>query len=1311
MRVKRILLLMLGVGLVGCGTSGGSGQAATSPVAPTNALSPITIDNAGVVPAFSDAAVSTQIYVHNNTNSNITDLSYSYTVNLPKSKSLSKSTMVKSAAQNTNIPAGGIAALPISIPALGSKTGKGSALITASYTYQGKKHTFNQVINFQVISNSNPGVYLASGSVSSDFGNAGSAYTTVYAYGGGDSGKVYDVDQLKTDPVLGSVTQGNLVGSKLAAHQVAAIELKTASIAKSAVGTIQLNSSSGGNNYTASKSIAVIAQGAANGDGQAIVLPSMVPFIDTASATTGTAYIYNAGTGDANISNLTGSGGISGVSLDPSCSNNTLTPGQGCTVSFSVPKGAGNGTITATSTPAGGGDAQNISMAVSWYNSNSSLPQLAISSDGDAATLLLHGTNPYTANLNVTVTDLGNAAISNVNAAAPVVSGGSASATIATDTANSCNNATLNQASPSCTYAVNVSDATAPDSGNIILKATGSAGTTNLSASDSVAYQVYQSAAQLAVSFTPASLTVIGDNFESAIGTVTIANVGSDDIASLAEENVNFTPTAGTLQYTATTDCKNKPLAHGASCSETVILIPQSYPSGAPEQGTLNYTVAADGVAETSGATPLNLTVQPYNSAIVVGAIDTAGGSGDGKLSTSAATFQAGSGNSSKVTLTYTNQSATEAMTIGGVVFSDLPTYWQAEYGGENNCLGASAQSPVHTQLAPGASCSVTLDNDLYLLGNANTSTDLSFSLPTLVVNSSGTNQYAFIPGNNLGYSAGKYYATNYQAVITDTNQVLNNGTATATLKITHTATGIESGGYGGSISEKSVITPAMDLNLPVTPDANCSVVKASGAVQETCTLTSGVTTSNSYPVNWGVTGVDPDVGDTLTINYWDLLTGNAWAYNNDAGMATGGGVNSGGDYVIITNQAKKFIFAAYAPAWTGPAADDKIYTYYLSPTGTFASSYHANKPDSTAALDADGATPTGITTMRAKNGTLYIVRDHALFQTCNYNTSGVVDSASCTTPTTISASANTNALNLLVNNNQLYYFAVNGVVARCPINGDGSISVDSCVNAMDGSSGYTAKAQYWYYNRSSAYVYNGKLYWSATYSNANTSDINYCTIQNDGSLTACNTISHTLPAVVPTTVGFNHNAIQSFYISSNGWVTIQFQLDWNYNITTINASLNEAGNQVSLNDSGATYLSSSMSSSSAPQDPNSSFFEIMYSDNYSCGSYGKSEYTGIAQPGRFMLSQEVNPWTHTPLFAPAGGGMASSLSRWGIYYSNNLSDGSDIPNFNNSVSVRSLYTDDPLGSVAKFGTQCSSGITPMEPNGANLANTMAFPL
>ena len=1071
MKFKKCLILTaITSALFACNGGGGANNSSNNPGSggptPVNVLvSPLTIDNTGVVPAFTDSVTSVKVYLHNNTNDIIKDIQYSWVVNLPDDKDNTKEAFLKlnslSASSLTTIAAKGALAIPVNIPALKATLGKGSALLKVSYTYNGKPQSFSHVVDFRLAQNSDKsGVYISSDSISSSFGNSSSGFTTLYAYGGGNSGSTYDITAVNLDPVLGHIVQGDLKGTTIASHQVATIELNTAMVSKDSVGSLTINSRlaqgssqksqmsrsfAQADSFSSTKSVSVLAS--TQGSDNPIVLSSLIPFIDTASTTNGKVFFYNAGTGTATLSNVSGTSGISNVSADSDCSSG-FGPGQSCMVNFNLTKSSsGSGAITGTDV-----NSTSISAPVTWYNSNSSVAQLGLSSDADTNLFLLHGTNPYTGKFDVTVTNLSSSTVANISMKTPIVKGGSAVPQIESTSITKCDGSSLTVANPSCTYAISVSDTVAPDSGIINLSATGTANNTTITALDAVSYKVYRSTAQLALDFSSPSVTIYGDNAESATVTLKITNLGTDssaDLDSLIVEK-DYKSISGNVSYDATTSCNGKVLKHGESCEETINLKSQSYQTGTPLQASFNYIVKADGIDPATAQTPLEFTVQPYDSAIALTSITQSGNSeGDGKESTTLVKFLAGQDSDKKVTLTYKNLSQTESMTISGVQFAaGLPTGLIPEYADTDStsCYSDNGHS-IGKVLAPGASCTVTLDNQLYLLGDSNNITNLDFGFPNLIITSDGSNQYSFVPQNKLGYTDNKYYAKNYQAVITDTDAIESNGSESAVLRVTHTATGVTAGGYsGGIIAEKTQITPQYYLSLPATPDSHCTISKQSGAVMENCNLADGYTVSNDYKVNYQTessVGVDPVLGGTMTINFIDLLTGKAWAYNNNTAILTGASVNGGGDQVSILPKPSKYIFGAYSQ-WLYQPKDNTLYVFKNNQAN--GSIFDSNK----AYIESASSTlfSGGINAIASFKDKVFVATGSNTnrITSCNLSSAtGAIDTASCQALSPASSKASANLTDLAIFKGNLYALDNKGGVTMCNLTDAGDILTSSC--------------------------------------------------------------------------------------------------------------------------------------------------------------------------------------------------------------------------------------------------------------------------
>jgi len=1122
MKIKKCLLLtLITSGLLACSTGSNSSKSTemdTGTLVPNALLSPLTIDNTGVIPAFTDSTTAVKIYLHNNTNEEIKNIYYTWDVNLPKDnkKAFLKVNSLSANALSSVAPKG-VLALPVNIPSLKANIGKGSALLKINYAYDGQQYSFSHLVDFKLVQNGGQdGVYISSGSVSSSFGNDSSGFTTLYVYGSGKPGTIYDITNVDTDPVLGHIVQGDLIGSKIASHQVATVELNTAILNKNSVGSITIGSQLAQKTqksksassiqkagFISTREVAVLG----NESGIPLVVASQVPFVDTASNTGSKLFFYNAGTGTATIANLNGSPGITGVSADSSCTTG-FGPGQSCVVSFNLPaSSSGSGKITATAT-----NGTSLEVPVTWYNSNANVAQLGLSNDVDAAALLLRGGYPNIGSFNVTITNLTRIPVANLNVKSPQVKSGHATALIESASSANCNGKTLTVNNPSCSYRVSVSDNVSPDNGIINLEVAGSANGALASAFDSLAYKVYQVVPQLALDFSTSSATIYGDNSEQAKSTLTITNLATESSADLGLLNVqpDYKSIAGNPAYEATTLCHNKPLRHGQSCRETVTLKPQYHKTGKPLQASLNYTISANGAAPVKASEALQLTVQPYDSAITLASVTQTGdSSGNGKESTNVAKFLAGHDTDKKVVLTYKNLSTTESMTVSGISFAKgLPAGWAPEYADKDATSCYSDGHSVGKVLAPNMTCTVTLENKLHLLGDSNNVTNLGFNFPTLIINSNGSNHYSFVPGNQLGYVDNKYYANSYQAIITDTSTIENNGTELVTLKVTHTATGIGAGGYNdGIIAEKTQITPQAYLGLPATSDSHCTINKVSGAVVESCNLADDYTVSNSYKINYGtesMVGVDRESGGTLTINYIDLLNGKAWAFNNNVNAATGANVNGGGDYLSIPRKSfflpklSNFIFGGYSQ-WVNKIPDNTLYIFKSNRANgsVFDDKGYIAKITSdlfSGGINAVDSTRNRVFVATGKNTNRVV--------NCIFNQStGTIDRGSCQALTNVSPNPNANLTDLVVSRGNLYALDNKGTIIKCQLANDDSISKNNCVmTASDApqlivGTGRQQRLMFW----DGAVIYTvpgDNTYKSAQYIT--------CKQQADGSLDSC---------------------------------------------------------------------------------------------------------------------------------------------------------------------------------------------------------------
>ena len=275
--ITYLLIFILATTLYGCGGGGGGGSSSSGNGSPqADTISPITIDNTGVVPVLNNTPTSSVVYVHNNTDLQINGISYEATVddNVAKigfrtkiskqyEKLMSKffgTTGLNNSFLNQKTTTLCASIAPQSSCVLGFTTAAigeanhGSAIITAHYVYAQKKLQFAQTINYAAIdSTTYNGVILTSGVQAAGYGNP-YAYATVYAYGSGTQ-QYSTITSITTSSPNLKVVNGNITAQTMQPIFVQAIELSTpASNSQSNVATLTINSAVQNNSAQATNS-------------------------------------------------------------------------------------------------------------------------------------------------------------------------------------------------------------------------------------------------------------------------------------------------------------------------------------------------------------------------------------------------------------------------------------------------------------------------------------------------------------------------------------------------------------------------------------------------------------------------------------------------------------------------------------------------------------------------------------------------------------------------------------------------------------------------------------------------------------------------------------------------------------------------------------------------------------------------------------------------------------------------------------------------------------------------------------------------
>jgi len=839
--------------LSACSNSGSGSSGGGTPPTPVVQANPITIDNAGIVPVIENNATTSIVYVHNHSNQVISGITYSATLNTGSNQFLNTS----SSGLCNSIPAHQSCPLIFTTPVLSETVAQGSALITADYTVQGKVFTFNQVISFERINNKQAkGALFNSGVLLNSAGND-TAYGTVYIYGSGEN-EVYTVNNILSNKAGVKITQGNLSGKQISSNYVSALEISApANFAGSraiSAGTknkatknedgfnavLNMLSSMGSGSYSSTATIGVspVSSGA-------ILTSGNVPIINSSTASPeGTLFIVNAGNEDASLGTITYP---DGVSRTGGTCGAILASGAGCSITFSIPQTGGSGNITVLYNSVSGGS-KTLERTIVWYNGK-----------GDALLSMIATPDPAifnateSANINVSVTNIGGYNLTDVSAIQSATGGANAALQGSTacykDIAHTESTGTTLVIGGVCEYTVNVTNNN-DTAGYVRLSFSGSYTADNQTKSYerklSVSYLSNPYAAILNVGNT--QMAISGDDYESQTKTITVNNNGSAP-AAISASSLSDNPAYLGI---ATNGCSGKTLQVNESCDVTLKLGPAA--SDSQITGTAFYNVAYSGgqsLSETATAS-VEYTVQAYSINMVMTGVSVSDVAITGN-GTSGSPFQIpGYLSPQSVTLTYQN-SGTTTIQIIGVDNTSSPIAWQIDPA-ISTCYNNGNLPSV--AILVGNPCTIVFRNvlaeNIAAIGGGLTATYVeNIIAPTLTFQSSGK-QFQIQAQAPTPIDSTTIYATGNQATIT--NSISNVGITDNTcftggdlcLKIEHSVTNAT--GYS-TIN----ITSTMESYFAgsISKTSNCNFSSTNGVTTQNCNLNPTDTTGNTiYRIN-----------------------------------------------------------------------------------------------------------------------------------------------------------------------------------------------------------------------------------------------------------------------------------------------------------------------------------------------------------------------------------------------------------------------------------------------------------------------------
>lgn len=331
------------------------------PLSPDTAITPVTIDNSGVIPVFEYLPTTTIIYVHNNSNMFINNIKYT----VSHGSQILNDVIDKRTANNcANLAPFSSCFLSVTTPTLIKGNTGGWFEVDANYVFNQKPHKFAQIINYAKIADNRDGIHFSSDVMVSGFGNS-TGFATAYLYASGKE-RIYHIKKLGVDGQNLRIANGNIEHLELPVNYVQAIEVSNTSGEIEGIARLEAISdedkqvSKDGQfsevvNYTATANLELAAKILIGPK----LITSSIDILDTANTVNGQIELLNIG---SDISTPIEVSTPSSITADTSSCNN-LMANSGCTINYTIHDSSGSGVILVSY------DGHQLMLPMYWYNS------------------------------------------------------------------------------------------------------------------------------------------------------------------------------------------------------------------------------------------------------------------------------------------------------------------------------------------------------------------------------------------------------------------------------------------------------------------------------------------------------------------------------------------------------------------------------------------------------------------------------------------------------------------------------------------------------------------------------------------------------------------------------------------------------------------------------------------------------------------------------------------------------------------------------------------------------------------------------
>lgn len=842
---KIVYLTLMAASTVACTGTGSSstGGGGVNPAPNTLEVSALSIDQSAPIPILSSGVTSTQLFVHNNSKTEIKNIRFNV-LEHDSAKLIRISQASKTRCET--IGAGQSCALEITTPTAEGADFKGSSIIQAQYTdANGSRKEFNTVASYARINASKVSGAQFSGNVSVAANSRSSQYATLYIYGGGNS-EIHKVRSMKLDKPGFKITQGDLTGREIQSDYVQAVEIAIPASTTLASANIitEIDST---NNKIANRSAlksgnnAQAVVNAVPSDNGALLTAGQAAVLNLANGSTSSFPVVNSGNADASNLNISAPDGISILGGDNSCGS-TLAANSYCFVYYKITSSYTTGSELINMTYDGGTSAS-LSNLIDWYRTGAAMVSMTATNSPMSFPRLI-GSSTTT----VTVTNNGAYNLTGLNIATPAVVSGSATPTISN------NNCSSNlDIGDSCSYDVSIASSTVQSNSQVNLRFSGSYQKNGTTATYNrvlpFTFTVVPSLPSLSVD--TLNLSIVGNNRESVTQNLVIHNNGNHAATISTSGLVNppaYVTNAGTACTTvpAGGSCQTAAIKLGPVAASTTLATAVSY----------NVTYSGGDMSTPASATgTINTAVQPNEQNMSINALPTVDGSATGDGSSNDPYIFNGSSTASKsITLTL-NNGGQNPVKVSGIINPNSAYAWKIDTNA-STCYSSGLLPSA--AIEPGANCTIVFNNVLHQnhlgLGDIGASYTENLTTPTVIFQdqvATGT-QFSIQPTLPAPLSGTILYATAHQATLANgISQPSVNGTVT----VSHTLANAT--GYS-----PITITTEMEDYFTGTPTmTNCTQSSSNGIKTQVCTLSpdgsGNAVASGAYTPFAGLAGTD----------------------------------------------------------------------------------------------------------------------------------------------------------------------------------------------------------------------------------------------------------------------------------------------------------------------------------------------------------------------------------------------------------------------------------------------------------------------